>query len=77
MSVYRAYYGPAGSGRIPPVEKDRWPFKQFANLDAALHWARTAVNGGTAVIAIEGDDGTHLERNEIASSPIQAAPAAI
>lgn len=65
--MYRAYYGTAGSGSIPSLEKDRWPFKQFTTLDEALLWARAAVNRGTAVIAIEGDDGTQLGRNEIAS----------
>jgi hypothetical protein len=72
--MYRAYYGPAGSGRIPPVEKDRWPFKQFTDLDEALLWAGVAVNSGTAVIAIIGDDGTQLGRNEIAASLRQALP---
>jgi hypothetical protein len=71
--MYRAYYGTAGCGPVPPLEKDRWPFKQFTNLDEALLWTRAAVNRGTAVIAIEGDDGTQLGRNEIASGVRQTS----
>jgi hypothetical protein len=54
------------------LERDRWPFKQFATLDEALLWTRAAVNKGTAVMAIEGDDGTQLGRNEIAACALPA-----
>jgi hypothetical protein len=73
--MYRAYFGTAGCGPVPPLEKDRWPFKEFTNLDEALLWTREVIKRGTAVIAIEGDDGTHLSRNEIASCMRQTLPA--
>ena len=38
--------------------------KEFANLDEALLRARAVVKHGTAIPAIEGDDGTQLSRSE-------------
>jgi hypothetical protein len=64
--MYRAYYGISGSGCVPPLEKDRWPSREFSNLDDALLWARHVAKRGTSVIAIDGDDGTQLSRTEIA-----------
>ena len=64
--MYRAYYGTPGSDRVPPLEKDRWPSKQFLSLDDALLWARHVAKRGTSVIAIDGDDGTQLSKTEIA-----------
>lgn len=64
--MYRAYYGTPGSGPVPPLEKDRWPSKQFSKLDDALLWARLLAKRGTSVIAIDGDDGTRLSKTEIA-----------
>lgn len=64
--MYRAYYGTAGCGAISPLEKDRWPFKGFSDLDQAVLWTRAVVKKGTAVIAIEGDDGTRMSRSDIA-----------
>jgi hypothetical protein len=64
--MYRAYYGGGKSGPVPPLEKDRWPSRQFENLDQALLWTLAVVKHGTAVMAIEGDDGTQLNRSEIA-----------
>jgi hypothetical protein len=65
--MFRAYYGAPGCGAVPPLEKDRWPCKEFTNLDDALLWTRGVVKRGTAVVAIEGDNGTQLSRSEIAS----------
>jgi hypothetical protein len=56
------------------MEKDWWPSKEFANLDEALLWARAVVKHGTAVLAIEGDDGTQLSRSEIAVHVRQTLP---
>ena len=64
--MYRAYYGPAGCGPLSPLAKHRQPFREFALLDEALLWARRVVAKGTAVLAIDGDDGTQLNRSEIA-----------
>jgi hypothetical protein len=63
--TYRTYSGPRGSETIAPLEKDRLLYKEFDTLDAALAWARH-VNGGRVALLIEGDDGTHLGKREIA-----------
>jgi hypothetical protein len=73
--MYRAYYGTAGCGPVPPLEKDRWPFKEFTTLDDALLWTREVVKRGATVAAIEGDDGTNLSRSEIASCVRQISSA--
>jgi hypothetical protein len=64
--MYRAYYGAEKGTGVPPLEKERWPCRQFENLDQALLWSQAVAKHGTAVIAIEGDDGTQLNRSEIA-----------
>jgi len=66
--TYRAYYGIRGSGKISPLEKDRWPSKQFSDLDQALEWAVCVARKGTVVFAIDGDDGTQLMKQEIAAA---------
>lgn len=75
--MYRAYFGAAGCDRVPPLEKDRWPFKEFANLDEALLWTQEVIKKGTSVIAIEGDDGTHLTRSDIASCVRPSLPVGV
>jgi hypothetical protein len=72
--MYRAYYAGGECRDVPALEKDRWPFREFQNLDDALLWTRGVVKHGTSVIAIEGDDGTHLTRGEIAGHVRQALP---
>jgi len=66
--TYRAYYGTRGSHPIAPLEKDRWPSRQFFDLDQALEWASCVVRKGTVVLAIDGDDGTQLTKQEIAAA---------
>lgn len=66
--LYRVYYGPQGSDRVPPLEKDRWPHKVFSDLDEALSWAALAAKKGTTVIGVVGEDGTLLSKGEIASA---------
>lgn len=66
--TYRAYSGPRGSERISPLSKDRLLFKEFQTLDDAFAWARHTNEGGRVALLIEGDDGTRLERREIAGA---------
>ena len=33
IMTYKVFTGPPGSGPIPPLEKDRWLFKEFVDLD--------------------------------------------
>jgi hypothetical protein len=64
--MYRAYYGAAGCGPLQPLEKHRWPCKEFVHLDDALLWAACVADRGTTVLAIDGDDGTQLNQSDIA-----------
>jgi hypothetical protein len=66
--TYRAYSGPRGSEVIPALEKDRLLYKEFDTLDGALAWARHANKSGRVALLIEGDDGTRLDKREIAGA---------
>jgi hypothetical protein len=43
-------------------------FKAFDQLDAAFAWAQHVGTTGRVALLIEGDDGTHLTKHEIASA---------
>lgn len=64
--MYRAYFGTLRDA-VSPIDKDRQPTKAFRDLDEALMWSREVMSKGTSVTAIDGDDGTHLDKNEIAA----------
>jgi hypothetical protein len=66
--TYRAYYGTSASEQVPALQKDRWPFREFSDLDQALQWATSVAAKGTMVLAIDGDDGTQLGKHEIAAA---------
>jgi hypothetical protein len=66
--TYRVYSGPPGQDAIGPLEKDRMLYKEFSSLDQAMSWARHVNDSGRAALLIEGDDGTHLTRTEIAAA---------
>jgi hypothetical protein len=51
-----------------PLEKDRWLFKEYAQLDEALGWAHHVRERGGVALLIEGDDGTVLTKREIAAA---------
>ena len=63
--TYRTYSGPRGSETISPLDKERLLYKEFDTLDSALAWARHVNAGGRVALLIEGDDGTHLGKQEI------------
>ena len=63
--TYRIYSGPRGSQAIAPLDKDRLLYKEF---DGALAWARHVNDGGRVALLIEGDDGTHIGKQEIAGA---------
>ncbi len=65
---YRVYSGPRGSQEVSPLEKDRLLYKEFAALDDALSWAQHVERDGRVALLIEGDDGTHLDKREIAKA---------
>jgi hypothetical protein len=66
--AYRVYSGPPGTEAVPPLEKERWLYKEFGLLDEALGWARHVNEGGRVTLLIEGDDGTALSKSEITSA---------
>jgi hypothetical protein len=66
--TYRVYSGPRGSQAISPLEKDRHLYKEFGMLDEALGWARHINEGGRVALLIEGDDGTRLNKQQIAAT---------
>jgi hypothetical protein len=65
---YRVYSGPRGTETISPLEKQRMLYKEFSSLDQAMSWARHVNDSGRTALLIEGDDGTHLTRTEIAAA---------
>ena len=66
--AYKVFTGAPGSEAISPVEKDRWLFKEFADLDEALAFAQAVKQKGAVPLSIEGDDGTRLNKYEIADA---------
>jgi hypothetical protein len=66
--TYRVYSGPRGSQPIAPVEKDHHLYKEFSLLDEAMGWARHLNAGGRVALLIEGDDGTRLTKQQIATA---------
>ncbi|MPZ59293.1 MAG: hypothetical protein GEU91_22990 [Rhizobiales bacterium] len=65
---YRVYSGPSGTRSISPLEKDKLLFKEFGALDDAFAWAQHVGTTGRVALLIEGDDGTHLTKHEIAGA---------
>jgi hypothetical protein len=65
---YRVYSGPKGSDDIAPFEKSQLLFKEFADLDDALSWARHLEGTGRIPLLIEGDDGRRMNRRAIADA---------
>jgi hypothetical protein len=74
--TYRVYSGPRGSNVIPPLDRDRMLFKELDTLDAALAWARHLTASGRVPLLLEGDDGTRLDKHEIAATLPQTKHAA-
>lgn len=65
---YRVYSGPSGTQSISPLEKDKLLFKEFGVLDDAFAWAHHVGTTGRVALLIEGDDGTHLTKHDIANA---------
>jgi hypothetical protein len=65
---YRVYSGPKGAENVTPMAKSQHLFKQFGSLDEALSWARHVERSGRVPLLIEGDDGTSLDRRDIAGA---------
>ena len=66
--MYRVYSGPAGSEDISPLDITRQLFKEFAALDEAIGFAHHLKATGHVPLLIEGDDGTHIGRKDLAKA---------
>jgi len=66
--TYRVYSGPRGSEAISPLEKDRHLYKEFSVLDEAMSWTERLSKDGRVALLIEGDDGTRLTKQQIATA---------
>jgi hypothetical protein len=66
--TYRVFTGPPGSEAISPLEKDRRLFKEFTDLDEAFAWAQSVRQKGAVPLLLEGDDGTRMNKYEIADA---------
>ncbi|HZD88558.1 MAG TPA: hypothetical protein VE224_00520 [Pseudolabrys sp.] len=65
---YRVYSGPKGTEKISPLAKEKMLFKEFTSMDQALSWSRHVEEEGRTPLLIEGDDGTRMDRREIADA---------
>jgi hypothetical protein len=68
IMAYKVFTGAPGSEKVSPLEKDRWLFKEFSDLDEALAWAQGVKQRGAVPLLIEGDDGTRMSKYEIADA---------
>lgn len=66
--AYRVFSGPKGSPDISPLEKQHLLYKEFGALDEAFAWSRHVVRDGRVVLLLEGDDGTRLDRRQVAEA---------
>jgi hypothetical protein len=62
-AMYTVYIGPRGTGGL---RKAQLSSKRFSSLPEALIWAHDLSARGNSVIRLEGDDGTDLNRNDLA-----------
>ena len=61
--MYTVYFGPRGTEGL---RRAHLSSKGFSSMPEALLWAHGAAAHGRAVIRLEGDDGTDLNRDELA-----------
>lgn len=66
--TYRVYSGPVGAETPSPIERAGGLFKEFERLDDALSFARHLNERNHVALYIEGDDGTRMDRREIAET---------
>jgi hypothetical protein len=66
--TYKVFIGPRGADAISPLEKEHALFKEFDDLDQALAFAHAMQKRGAVPLLIEGDDGTRLDKQQIATA---------
>jgi hypothetical protein len=82
LRVYESKFVGCSSAMSSPLDKERMLFKELDTLDAAFGWARHLTGSGRVPLMIEGDDGTGLDKQDIAAALAHtghaaAGPAAI
>jgi hypothetical protein len=65
---YRVYSGSRGSADQVVLVKENLLFKELTALDEALSWSRHLESTGCVPLLIEGDDGTHMTKRDIAEA---------
>jgi hypothetical protein len=66
--MFRVYSGPRGSQALGPLEKSNALYKEFDRLDEAIGWAHHVKETGRVALLIEGDDGTRLDKQDLAKA---------
>lgn len=66
--MFRVYSGPPGSDALHPAEKAHHLYKEFIGLDEAISWAHHLKETGRVPLLIEGDDGTRIDKKDIAKA---------
>jgi hypothetical protein len=66
--TYKVFIGPRGADAISPLEKEHALFKEIDDLDQALAFAHAMQKRGAVPLLIEGDDGTRLDKQQIATA---------
>lgn len=66
--MFRVYSGAPGCAPPGPLDKGQRLFKEFDKLDEAIGFAHHLQASGRVALLIEGDDGTRLDRNDLADA---------
>jgi hypothetical protein len=66
--MFRVYSGPPGAEALNPLDMGRYLYKEFEGLDEAMGFAHHLRATGHVPLLIEGDDGTHLDRKDLAKA---------
>jgi hypothetical protein len=70
---YRLYLGPAGAEDLRASGGGAL-YKEFGLFDDALQFARSLRRKDRVALLLEGDDGTRMNRREIAAAVEQTLP---
>jgi len=65
---YRVYSAPQGTKDVSLLKQNELLFKEFGTIDEALSWATHLSRGGRTALLLEGDDGTRMNKREIAEA---------
>jgi hypothetical protein len=63
--MYTVYFGARGTAGLRRAQLSS---QRFSTLAEALIWARDISRKGSSVVRLEGNDGTDLNRNDLAGA---------